>query len=49
VPNEEAAQELVRTFRQLTPGNRALAIEALRRTPERQQLLLESGVDAASK
>jgi hypothetical protein len=48
VPEDAAAKLLVRAFRQLAPGNQRLALEALRRTPERQKLLDASGLDEAS-
>ena len=49
VPEDAAAKLLVRAFPQLAPGNQRLALEALRRTPERQKLLDASGLDEASK
>ena len=48
VPEDEAARLLVVAFRKLTPGNRTLALEALRRTPERRQMLVESGLEEAA-
>jgi putative membrane-bound dehydrogenase-like protein len=39
VPHEEAAKLLVESFKKLTPANQKIALDALRRTPERRLLL----------
>lgn len=48
VPNEEAARLLVDSFKGLTPENQTLALEALRRTPERRQLLEDAQLNGSS-
>jgi hypothetical protein len=45
VPEEQAARMLVEAYKNLTPGNQTLALEALRRTPERRQLLKDSRLE----